>query len=46
MTTITRFEPVRGFATLQDQVNRLFNESFRTHSGDSALTTWAPAVDI
>jgi len=46
MTTIARFEPFRGFATLQDQVNRLFNESFRTHGEESALTTWAPAVDI
>jgi len=46
MTTIARFEPFRGFTTLQDQVNRLFNESFRTHGEESALTTWAPAVDI
>ena len=46
MTTIARFEPFRGFATLQDQVNRLFSESFRTHGEESALTTWAPAVDI
>lgn len=46
MTTIARFEPFRGFATLQDQVNRLFSESFRTHGEESALTSWAPAVDI
>jgi len=46
MTTIARFEPFRGLTTLQDQVNRLFNESFRTHGEESALTTWAPAVDI
>ena len=46
MTTIARFEPFRGFATLQHQVNRLFSESFRTHGEESALTTWAPAVDI
>lgn len=46
MTTIARFEPFRGFANLQDQVNRLFSESFRTHGEESALTTWAPAVDI
>ncbi len=31
---------------LQDQFNRLFNESFRTPGKESALTTWAPAVDI
>ena len=46
MTTIARFEPFRGFANLQDQVSRLFNDSFRTHGEESALTTWAPAVDI
>jgi HSP20 family protein len=31
---------------LQDQFNRLFNESFRHQPEESALTTWAPAVDI
>jgi len=46
MTTIARFEPFRGFSTVQDQVNRLFNDTFRTQGEDSALTTWAPAVDI
>ena len=46
MTTIARLEPFRGLSTLQDQFNRLFNESFRTQSEESALTSWAPAVDI
>lgn len=46
MTTIARLEPFRGLSTLQDQFNRLFNEQFRNHSEASALTTWAPAVDI
>src|SRR5271156_921389 len=46
MSTIARLEPFRGISTLQDQFNRLFNESFRNHSGKSALTTWAPAVDF
>jgi len=46
MSTIARLEPIRGISTLQDQFNRLFNESFRNHSEESALTTWAPAVDI
>jgi HSP20 family protein len=46
MTTIARLEPFRGLSTLQDQFNRLFNESFRTHSEESALTSWAPTVDI
>ncbi len=46
MATIARLEPFRGISTLQDQLNRLFNESFRNHPEESALTTWAPAVDI
>jgi HSP20 family protein len=46
MSTIARLEPFRGLSTLQDQFNRLFTESFRNHSEESALTTWAPAVDI
>ena len=46
MATIARLEPFRGLSTLQDQFNRLFNESFRNHPEESALTTWAPAVDI
>lgn len=46
MTTIARFEPFRGFATLQNEVNRIFNESVRNQTDESALTTWAPAVDI
>ena len=46
MATIARLEPFRGVSTLQDQFNRLFNESFRNHAEESALTTWAPSVDI
>jgi HSP20 family protein len=46
MTTIARLEPFRGFSTLHDQVNRLFNESIRGQGDESALTNWAPAVDI
>src|ERR1700722_304497 len=46
MSTIARLEPFRGFSTLQDQVNRLFNQSFHAQGEESALTTWAPAVDI
>jgi HSP20 family protein len=46
MRTIARFEPFRGVGTLQDQINRLFNESFDRSSQEGSLTTWAPAVDI
>lgn len=43
MKTLTAF---RGQTTLQDQINRLFNDAFERTSEDSNLTTWAPAVDI
>jgi HSP20 family protein len=47
MNTVVRYDPFRGLSTLHDQVNRLFNESmFRGQAQDSAITTWAPAVDI
>jgi HSP20 family protein len=44
--SITRFEPVRGVFSLQDQINRLFNEAFDRSSDEANLTAWAPAVDI
>jgi HSP20 family protein len=46
MTTIARLEPFRGLANLHDQFNRIFNESVRNDSEPSAVTAWAPAVDI
>ena len=46
MRTIARFEPFRGVSSLQDQINRLFNETFDRSSQEGSLTTWAPAVDI
>ena len=46
MSSIARFEPFRGFATLQDQVNRIFNETVTKGDIGSALTAWAPSVDI
>jgi HSP20 family protein len=46
MNTITRRDQSRGL-TLQDEVNRLFEDNFtREHSGHAELATWAPAVDI
>lgn len=46
MRTIARWEPFRGVTTLQDQINRLFNETFERPSDDSSLSAWAPSVDI
>ena len=46
MRTLHRFEPFRGVAALQDQINRLFSDGIERTAEDSSLTTWAPAVDI
>ena len=50
---IVRWEPFRDLVSLQDRMNRLFDESFRTartgtgNADDWALGgSWAPAVDI
>src|SRR5579864_2943000 len=45
-TMITRWEPFRNISSLQEQVNRLFDSSFKGNGDNSTLTTWAPAVDI
>ena len=46
MNTITRRDQSRGL-TLQDEVNRLFEDNFtRDRSGHADLATWAPPVDI
>ena len=46
MNTLTRWDQPRGL-TLQDQVNRLFENNFTgDRSGRADLATWAPAVDI
>jgi HSP20 family protein len=48
MTVLTRFEPFREFATLQDRINRVFRESYSPEGRDETLTTssFAPAVDV
>jgi len=46
MRTIARWEPFRAVTTLQDQINRLFNDNFDRRGGESSLTAWAPAIDI
>ena len=48
MTVLTRFEPFREFATLQDRINRVFRDSYSGASQDDSLTTssFAPAVDV
>jgi HSP20 family protein len=45
---ITRFDPFRDLAVLQDRMNRLFNDSYGSRQEDHMLNrgTWTPAVDI
>src|ERR1700720_1594085 len=45
-TIMTMLSTFRGTSTLQDQINRLFNDAFERTGEESNLTTWAPAVDI
>ncbi|HWG59806.1 MAG TPA: Hsp20/alpha crystallin family protein [Candidatus Acidoferrales bacterium] len=46
MNAISRWDRFPTISTLQDQVNRLFESGFQPRGDNSALTTWAPAVDI
>lgn len=46
MSSITRFDPFRNLSSLQEQVNRLFESGMQSRGDNSALTSWAPAVDI
>src|SRR6478672_13351995 len=48
--TIVRWEPLREFGTLQNEMNRLFNTVFDTPAPSSgnggALRRWMPAMDL
>lgn len=47
MTVLTRWEPFREFATLQDRINRVFRDSYSGAQDDSLTTSsFAPAVDV
>jgi HSP20 family protein len=46
MNHMIRWNRFRNTQNLQEQVNRLFESSFPAKGEASALTTWAPAVDI
>src|SRR5207245_417573 len=46
MRTLARWEPFRGATSLQDHVNRLFNDGFELRGEASSLTARAHAVDI
>jgi len=44
--TITRFDPLRDFATLQDRMNRLFGDAYVRDEHINSGGNWAPPVDI
>ena len=46
MNSITRWDPFVNLSGLHEQLNRFFDSNFPGRSDNSALTTWAPAVDI
>ncbi|HEU5336549.1 MAG TPA: Hsp20/alpha crystallin family protein [Terriglobales bacterium] len=47
MTVLTRWDPFRELATLQNQMNRLFQDSFGSGREEAMATAgFAPAVDI
>jgi HSP20 family protein len=46
-TGVSRWDPYRGLVSLQDQVNRLFEDTvIQGRTGQADLATWAPAADI
>jgi HSP20 family protein len=48
MTLLTRWEPFREGSTLQDRMNRLFNEQFANLGSEESLAvgSFVPAVDV
>ncbi len=47
MTMIARWDPFRELSTLQDRMNRLFNDQFGTITRDESLTgAFVPPVDV
>ena len=48
MTVLTRWEPFRDLATLQERMNRLFNDQFNAYNGGESLTagSFVPPVDV
>ena len=47
MTLLTRFEPIREMAALQDRMSRLWSEQFNSLSGDELNAgSFVPPVDV
>ena len=43
---ITRFDPFRDFATLQDRLNRVFGDAYVRDEDVTSRGAWVPPVDI
>jgi len=46
MNSVIRWNRLRNLSNLQEQVNQLFDSATPSQADNSALTSWAPAVDI
>jgi HSP20 family protein len=46
MTVVTRWDPFRELASVQDRMNRLFQDSFGGREEAMATAGFAPAVDV
>jgi HSP20 family protein len=48
MTLLTRWEPIRELASLQDRLNRIFNDSFSPVTSQESLSagSFVPPVDV
>jgi HSP20 family protein len=46
MNAVTRWNHFRNLSSLQDQVNQLLDATAPSRSENSAMTAWAPSVDI
>lgn len=44
--TMTRFDPLREFATLHDRLNRVFGDVYLRDEEISSRGSWVPPVDI
>lgn len=43
---ISRWDPFRELSTLQDRINKVFNDQFSRGESETGMKTWAPVVDI
>src|SRR5438045_9157084 len=46
MAVLTRWDPFREFSTLQERMNRLFQQSYGDREEALTTSTFAPAVDV